>query len=433
MGVGPDVLRVSVVGGHDRVDLVVPAAVRVAELLPELARRVGRRDPLADPDEVWLSVLGGPRLDGRSGLLAQGVPDGAVLTLTAAVDHVAPVADDLAGVVADVVGTVPRPAPGLARWAALVVAAGLLGLGALAAAVLGTPPAAAAAAVTSVVLLGTAALVARRDVAAPVVVTAAWLAVVHAGAAGLAAGVVAAASAWLGAGAVAALVTRARLGPQLWAGPVAGAVLVAAALVGATTPASLATALTCALVLVVVTGDLHPWLAATLAGLVPPPLGEQQPTAPDRRAVAHGVRRAHDVLLVSSVATGLLLVVVGPVVAVRGPWGVTIVLACSAVVALRARRQRVGVSGAVALVGALTPLVPVAVAVWWRSPGAGVGVVVAVVGVGLLALAAALLPAPRTVRAGRVAELAEALALVSLPPVLLAATGLLDLVREVVG
>ena len=47
MAAGPDELRVSVVGGRERVDLVVPAAVRVAELLPELARRVGRGDPLS--------------------------------------------------------------------------------------------------------------------------------------------------------------------------------------------------------------------------------------------------------------------------------------------------------------------------------------------------------------------------------------------------
>ena len=53
--------------------------------------------------------------------------------------------------------------------------------------------------------------------------------------------------------------------------------------------------------------------------------------------------------------------------------------------------------------------------------------------VGLAALTAAVLPAPRTVRAGRVAELVEALALAALPAALLTATGLLDVVRALVA
>jgi type VII secretion integral membrane protein EccD len=433
MAADPGVLRVSVVGGHDRVDLVVPAAVRVAELLPELSRRVRSDDPLAEPAEVWLSVLGGARLDSGSGLAAQGVADGDVLTVTWAADHVAPVDDDLAVVVAEVVETVPHPGPAPVRWAALAVSAVLLGLGAAGAVVVGTPQAAAAAAVTSLLLVAVLVLLARRDGSAPVVATAAWLAVAHAGAAGLAAGVVAAGAAWVVGGAVAALASRRQCGPQLWAAPVVGAALATADLTARLTSAPLPVALTCALVLVVVTGELQPWLAATLAGLVPPPLGEQPPTAPDREAVARGVRRAHEVLLVSAVATGLVLVVLGPVAASRGPGGVAVAVLCCAVASLRARRQRAGLGGTVAVVGGLAPLAPVAVVVWCQWPDGRVAVVATVAGVGLLALAAVLLPSPRTARAGRLAELAEGLALVALPPALLAATGLLDVVREVVG
>jgi hypothetical protein len=70
--------------------------------------------------------------------------------------------------------------------------------------------------------------------------------------------------------------------------------------------------------------------------------------------------------------------------------------------------------------------------VWWRSPDWRVWVVATGVATGLLALAV-LLRTPRpSARAGRLAELAEALVLVALPPALLAATGLLDLVREAV-
>ena len=304
MGAGPDELRVSVVGGHDRVDLVVPAAVRVAELLPELVGRVGRGDPLGDLDEVRLSVLGGARLDSGAGLADQGVPDGAVLTVTAPPRGVPPVDDDLAAVVADAVETVPRPAGGLARRAALTVAVGLLGLAAGGVAASGSVPAAVVAGLTSLGLLGAALVVARVEGPAPVVAAAGWLAVLHAGAAGLAAGVVAAGVASLVAGGAAALASRRSVGPQLWAAAAAGVAVAVAGLVADLAPAPVPVTLTSALVVVVATGDLQPWLAATLAGLVPPPLGEQPPTAPDRVAVAHAVRRAHDVLLVSAARHG---------------------------------------------------------------------------------------------------------------------------------
>ena len=81
-----DVVRVTVVSDTRRADLVLPAAVPVADLLPELARAVGRLDVA--------TVHGGYRLvghDGRvlsadSGLGAQDVVDGAVLTVAAGVD-----------------------------------------------------------------------------------------------------------------------------------------------------------------------------------------------------------------------------------------------------------------------------------------------------------------------------------------------------------
>ena len=82
------------------------------------------------------------------------------------------------------------------------------------------------------------------------------------------------------------------------------------------------------------------------------------------------------------------------------------------------------------MLGGAAALLPVAATAWWRWPDGRAEVVAATGAVGLAALAAAVLPAPRTARAGRVAELAEALALAALPPALLVATGLLDVVRE---
>jgi hypothetical protein len=184
---------------------------------------------------------------------------------------------------------------------------------------------------------------------------------------------------------------------------------------------------------VVATGDVQPWLAATLAGLAPPPLGEDPPVPPDRDAVVVAVRRAHGVLLVAVVATGLVLAVLGPVVAARGPWGVALALLCCAVVMLRSRRHRVGAGGVVGLLAGLVPLAPVALAVWWTEPGWRLPVVGSALGIGLLVLAALTLPTPRSARLGRLAELAEAAALVTLPPVVLAATGLLGQVRDLVA
>jgi type VII secretion integral membrane protein EccD len=429
---GPDTLRVSVVGGHDRVDLVVPAAVNVAELLPELLLRLRHGDP--DPAGARLAVVGGPPLDAGAGLAAQGVPDGAVLTVVAAADRdrVHPPADDLAAVVAEVVETVPRPVPAAVGRCALGVATALLGLGALGALVLATPAAAAVSGVLGVVLLATAALVARRRGSAELSGAAGWLAVAHAGAAGALGGAVGAGVGWVVAGGAAAVVCGRRRSP-LWGAAVAGVVLVAAGSVAELAPAPLPRVLTWALVAVVVTGDLHPWLAATWAGLGVPPLGEAPPAGPDGEAVAVAVRRAHDLLLVASVVTGLLLTVLGPVVAAQGAWSLALVLLCCAVVAFRSRRQRVGASGPVGLLGSAVPLLPVAVAVWAHSPEWRSAAVVGLGCCGLFALAVVALPMPRNPRAGRAAELAEALALVALPPVLLAATGLLDVVRGLVG
>ena len=430
MGPGPGTLRVSVVGGHDRVDLVVPAAVSVAELLPDLVRRLPGLDPLSG--EVRLSVLGGPPLETSAGLAAQGVADGALLTVTAAADDGAAVAveDDLACLVAETVESVPRPAAGAARRAGLAVAAVLLGLGALGALVLPDPVGAVLSGATAAVLLGAAALAGRRA-GSPVPAVAAWLAVTHATVAGLVAGPVGAGAAGAAAGVAAALGVR--RGPALWAAPVAGAVLCVVGIVATAAQASLPVAATAVLVLVVLTGDLQPWLAATFAGLVPPPLGEEPPTAPDREAVSGAVRRAHDVLVVTSVATGLLLAVLGPVVAGGGAWGVAVVALCCAVVGLRSRRHRVGPGGVVGLLAGTVPLVPMAVVLWEQQPAWRLALVACIMGVGLLALAAVALPAPRGARAGRGAELVEALALVALPPTALAATGLLDLVRELAG
>jgi len=70
-------LRVSVVAGERRLDLAVPPALPVAELVPGLARLLD----LVSYDGLRLRTATGSVLDDRAGLAAQDVPDGAVLVL----------------------------------------------------------------------------------------------------------------------------------------------------------------------------------------------------------------------------------------------------------------------------------------------------------------------------------------------------------------
>ena len=54
-------VRVTVASGTRRVDLVLPGAVPVAELVPELARSVGLLDPVTVYGGYRLRHPGGPR------------------------------------------------------------------------------------------------------------------------------------------------------------------------------------------------------------------------------------------------------------------------------------------------------------------------------------------------------------------------------------
>lgn len=73
----PPVLRVTVVAGRRRLDLLLPAGVPVVEVVAELGRAGG-----LPPEPCWAlaRVAGGP-LDPEQGLAEQGVADGALLTL----------------------------------------------------------------------------------------------------------------------------------------------------------------------------------------------------------------------------------------------------------------------------------------------------------------------------------------------------------------
>ncbi|RYI98900.1 MAG: type VII secretion integral membrane protein EccD, partial [Actinomycetales bacterium] len=108
--VASGLVRVTVTSGTRRVDLVLPGAVPVAELLPELARSVGLLDPATVHGGYRVGTADGRRLVPDSGLTLQGVEDGGLLTVTAGVDDPPPrVYDDVVEAMSDVVENDLRP------------------------------------------------------------------------------------------------------------------------------------------------------------------------------------------------------------------------------------------------------------------------------------------------------------------------------------
>uniref|UniRef100_UPI003514DC5A EsaB/YukD family protein n=1 Tax=Nocardioides sp. TaxID=35761 RepID=UPI003514DC5A len=127
-------VRVTVTSGTRRVDLVLPGAIPVAELLPELARAVGLLDPTTVHGGYRVVTADGRRLSPESGLTLQGVEDGGLLTVSAGVDEPAPrVYDDVVEAMTDVVENDLQPwRPDAGRRTALVAAALALALAAAA-------------------------------------------------------------------------------------------------------------------------------------------------------------------------------------------------------------------------------------------------------------------------------------------------------------
>lgn len=127
MTLGLGLLRISVVAGGRRVDLAVPPALPVAELVPEAARALGL------PDGTYaglrLAPLGaGPLADDR-GLAAQGVPDAAVLVLTDEAVVAPVVQDDPAETAAAAARELPsRPVPVGALAAGVLAGLGVTAL-----------------------------------------------------------------------------------------------------------------------------------------------------------------------------------------------------------------------------------------------------------------------------------------------------------------
>ena len=438
-------LRVTVASETRRVDLVLPGAIPVAELVPELARSVGLLDPSTVHGGYRLVTQGGRMLAGDSGLTFQGIEDGRLLTMTAGVDDVPPrVYDDVVEAMADVVERDVKPwSPASGRRTALSAAALMMALGAVALFLQASPVASAAAASIALVLTAGALVVSRTHRETDAAVVMAWLGTSYAAVAGFVLapdGGPGAACPWrtpapaprLRAWSASSGSGRAEpWSSHPWWGErsvlVTGSVARAASV-------DLAVLLTSVLTLVVMVGSIFPWLALGATGTTVDQLSSIQditahPGEVNPGRVSADARVAHQILVAMTATLGMLLVVVGPLAVSLGVSGTLLAAGCCLVVMLRARRHRVGSEMLLGLISGVTGLLSVAISLLGLHPGWHQMAAVTLASTGGVGLAITLLPSARSARWGRAGDLAESVTMLALLPLLVVATGIYAVVR----
>jgi hypothetical protein len=192
--------------------------------------------------------------------------------------------------------------------------------------------------------------------------------------------------------------------------------------------------LTSTLVFVVLVSSIFPWLALGATGTNVDQLYSvaditADPDDIDPNQVGSDARTAHEILVGVSATVGLLLVLVAPLAVSLGVSGTLVAVMSCLVVMLRTRQYRTGAEVLVGLVSGVLGLLSVGVATLWLHPDWRPVAAVALAATGAVLLAATLLPTSTSVRRGRLGDLAETIALLSLLPLLVMATGLLDAVQ----
>lgn len=437
-------VRVTVASGSRRVDLVLPGAVPVAELVPELARSVGLLDGATVYGGYHLFTAEGRRLALDSGLMIQGVEDGGLVTVSAGVDDPMPrVYDDVVEAMTDVVERDLQPwSPASGRRTALLAAALLLTLGAAALLIQDSQLAAVAAALVSACLVTGAIVLSRAQDESEAAVAVAWMGCGYAVVAGLmlapegdlfGAPVVYAGGGVIAAGLV-CLIGLGQMRTLLIPPVVVGSVFLLTGLMGQIVSFGYAEVLTTTLVLVVVIGSVFPWLALGATGTRVDQLFNDaditaDPDEIDAFAVAADARTAHEILVAITATVGLLLVLVGPVTVSLGLAGTLLALMCCVVVMLRTRQYRTGAEVGVGLTSGVLGLGAIAVAVLWLHPDWRPTAAVVLAAAGAVLLAVTLLPSGPSIRRGRLGDVAESIGLLSLLPLIVVATGIFESIR----
>jgi hypothetical protein len=325
-------------------DLVLPAAVPVADLLPELARAVGLLDVATVPGGHRLVLRDGRVLATGSALGVQGVEDGAVLTVATGEARTPRVHDDPAEAMGDavareVVAWDRASVPGTM----LRVAAVLLLLGVCCAAVRHGDEAGLVCLPTAGVLIATAILVSRvaRDCNAAVTCAVLGCAYAVASAAAVssspAAALVTGGAALLAAGLGSCLgLAEGRV--LLLAPVLVGATILGAGLVVRLTGCDPTVVLTVVLVVVVLGGQGLPGPALRLAQV----RGRHAVSAVrvDEAQIAADARIAHQLVIAASVAAGAIVVLFAPAAVSLGVAGTLTALLACVLLLLRSGRQR---------------------------------------------------------------------------------------------
>jgi hypothetical protein len=430
---GHGLLRITVTAGPRRVDLAVPGAVPLVELMPELARSVGMLEGATASGGYRALTATGRELRPDTGLAGQGIEHGHILVVAASVEASPLLVDDPVEAMASIVDDTRAWGRRTARWTRVGVAAVLL---LVAAVVLGRqrggPPTWEDAVVAGSALAATAVFSrARHDPVAGV--TAAYVACVYAGAAGWGVGwdasATEAALARAGAGVLlagllaASALTRGR--SWMLPGLVLGLVALIAGLVATATSVEPSIVLS-AVLAVAVLGDAaipEVALAATGAGRhvlsTPEGAGHRAGACVDLRRLRRDAGRVRELVVVLRTTWGGLLVVLTPAAVSLGPVGAVVPLLGSVVVLARTGRCRVMTDVVVGLAIGVATLLSTAVSLAWLQPGSRptVGTGLAVVGVAVLL--GGLRPAVGGIRTSRWADLAERAALGALVPALL--------------
>ena len=443
---GSDLVRVSVVAGERRSDLALPGWLPVVELVPELARAVGVLDPQTAYGGYYLLTADGRRLSDEAGLSAQGIEDGAVLTVHVGAEDEPPrVYDDIVEAMADAVERDMQPwQPAASRRTALGSAALLLALGALALA-LQRPDvlAGAAAGVAGLVLVAAAVVLARVQLEHEAAVVLAWAGVGYAAIAGYTAAPAGPAletptALAGGAAVVAGLVALVGLAIP-WAAMVPaialGAVLAAGSGLLSVTSFSAGAVYTVALVLMVLVGSALPWFAlGSTSTRVEAAHDHADLTAEPSEVRPEQVRRdarlGHELLLAVTGTVGLVVAVVAPLAVRLGLAGTLVVVCACVVLLLRTRQYRVGSEVGTGLVCGVLGLVSLATAVILEQPEWHVALAVVLAVTAAVLLVLTLVPLGPSVRRGRLGDVAELASLVAMLPLTVVAIGVLNAVSS---
>ena len=438
--IAASLVRVSVSSGTRRADLGVPGGIPVVELVPELARELGVLDAGSASHGFRLVAGGGTVVDPDRSLAAQGIVDGAVLSLETVDVTTDKVYDDVVEAVADAVETqfapwTARHSAGTAIGAAtvfLICAAYALftarGSGLLVTAVAGA---------ISVLLVGTAAVLESRTRSTGALALA-CTALVYAAVAGFAAqpsaplwgeGLLYAGAAVAVVGVLAAAVVgRHRL--VLAAGAVVGAAMVVVGAASGIGGLSMTTVCAVVFVAAVVLGNVLPWVgisSSRLTAHAPRTEAEIGADAPevDRGQVRAQVSRGHDVMVAVALASGGVALLTTPQLVAAGLAGTLLAVAGHVATLLRTRHSRTLTSVLLAMTTGILGLALAAVAAAQLHPSWRPALAV-VLGAGAALVVALAVLTPRTrVGLGRVADALDGVVLVALLPLAAATIGVL--------